>query len=68
MALIKAFEEKRMDRNSIHDAIEATYTTFEKDGRRFIQVDSYGRAEREIPGKKSQSTGRAIRARTLQDP
>jgi hypothetical protein len=55
MALIKSFEEKRVDRNSIHDAIEATYTTFERDGRGFVQIDSYGRAEREIPGKKSQS-------------
>lgn len=55
VALIKSFEEKRMDRNSIHDAIEATYTTFERDGRRFVQIDSYGRAQREIPGKKSQS-------------
>jgi hypothetical protein len=55
MALIKYFEEKRMDRNSIHDAIDATYTTFERDGRRFIQIDSYGRAAREMPGKKSQS-------------
>ena len=24
-------------------------------GQKFIQVDSYGRAEREIPGKKSQT-------------
>jgi len=55
MALIKSFEHKSMDRNSIHDGIGATYSTFERDGRRFIQVDSYGRAEREIPGKKSQS-------------
>jgi hypothetical protein len=42
-------------RNSVHDGIGATYSTFKRDGRRFIQVDSYGRAEREIPGKKSQS-------------
>ena len=55
MALIKSFEHKSMDRNSIHDGINATYTTFERDGRKFIQVDSYGRAEREIPGKKSQT-------------
>jgi hypothetical protein len=55
MALIKSFEHKAMDRNSIHDGIGATYTTFERDGRKFIQVDSYGSAEREIPGKKSQS-------------
>jgi len=45
MALIKSFEHKSMDRNSIHDGIDATYTKFERDGRKFIQVDSYGRAE-----------------------
>ncbi len=55
MALISSFEQRSMVRNSVHDGIGATYSTFERDGRRFIQVDSYGRAEREIPGKKSQS-------------
>jgi hypothetical protein len=55
MALIKSLEHKSMDRNSIHDGIDATYTTFERDGRRFIQVDSYGRADRKIPGKTSQT-------------
>jgi hypothetical protein len=53
-APIKSFEHKSMDRNSILDGIDATYTTFERDGRKFIQVDSHGRAEREIPAKKSQ--------------
>jgi len=55
MALIRSFKESRMDRNSVHDAVEATYTTYEQDGRKFIQVASYGRTEREIPGKKSQT-------------
>ena len=55
MALIRSFKEKPMDRNSIHDEIEATYTAFERDGRTFIQIDSYGRSTRDIPGKKSQS-------------
>jgi len=32
MALIKSFEHKSMDRNSIHDAIESAYSTFERDG------------------------------------
>jgi hypothetical protein len=44
-----------MDRNSIHDEIEATYTSFERDGRIFIQIDSYGRRTRERPHQKSQS-------------
>ena len=55
MALIKGFEEKRRERRSIHDAIDATYSVFERDGRAFIQIDTYGRAEREVPGKVSQS-------------
>ncbi len=55
MALIKSYEHKSMDRNSIHDGIDATTTTFERDGRKFVQVDRYGRAEREIPGKTSQT-------------
>jgi hypothetical protein len=28
---------------------------FENDGRVFVQIDSYGRDERAIPGKKSQT-------------
>jgi hypothetical protein len=55
MALIRAFEKKYMDRNSLHEEISATYTVFERDGRKLIQVDSYGREDREIPGKKSQT-------------
>jgi hypothetical protein len=55
MALIRRFEKKHMDRNSLHEEIEATYTVFERDGRKLIQVDSYGRDDRAIPGKKSQT-------------
>lgn len=55
MALIRKLEQKNMDRNSIHEEIEASYTVFERDGRTFVQIDSYGRTDREIPGKKSQT-------------
>ena len=55
MALIRTFVEKHMERNSIHDEIEASYSVFENDGRVFVQIDSYGRDERQIPGKKSQT-------------
>jgi hypothetical protein len=44
-----------MDRNSIHDAIEAKYAAFERDGRVFIQIHSYGRRSRKRPYQKSQS-------------
>ncbi len=55
MALIRHFEEKAMERSSLHEEIEATYTTFERDGRVLLQIDSYGTNHREIRGKKSQS-------------
>ncbi|MEZ5924356.1 MAG: methionyl-tRNA formyltransferase [Hyphomicrobiaceae bacterium] len=55
MALSRRFERKHMERNSLHDEIEATYTVFEKDGRVLLQIDSYGRENREKPGKKSQT-------------
>jgi hypothetical protein len=44
-----------MDRNSVHDEIDASYTMFERDGRIFVQIDTYGRESRDIPGKKSQT-------------
>ena len=55
MAMITKFTERPMERNSIHDEIEAQYAIFERDGRSFLQIDTYGRASREMPEKKSQS-------------
>lgn len=55
MALIDRFERKNMDRNRRHDPITAHFTTFEQDGQRFLQIDTYGRDSRAMPGKISQS-------------
>ena len=33
MALVRRFERSQMVRNSVHDAIDAKYTIFEKDGK-----------------------------------
>ena len=55
MALVRTFSRKSMDRNSIHDEIEATYTPFHRDGKVFLQIDTYVRQSREVPGKKSQT-------------
>lgn len=65
MALIRTFERKHMDRNSIHDQIDASYTVFENDGRVFVQIDSYGRDERAIPGKKSKQSSWIAKALLL---
>jgi hypothetical protein len=55
MALLGSFKRKHMERNSLHDEIEASYTIFERDGRVILQIDSYGRDTRQIPNKKSQT-------------
>lgn len=55
MALIRSFIRKHMERNSLHNEIGASYSVFERDGRVLVQIDSYGRDTREMPGKKSQT-------------
>jgi len=55
MALVRRLERKQMDRNSLHDEVEASYSVFAWDDRRLLQIDTYVRADRELPGKKSQT-------------
>jgi hypothetical protein len=55
MALVTGFERKDLERNKVHDAIEASFTSFSDGDRKFVQIDTHGRATREIPGKKSQT-------------
>jgi hypothetical protein len=43
MAYIKQFEKKETTpRKSAHKATKGTYSTFERDGQKFIQFVSYG--------------------------
>ena len=56
MALIRKFTETRMDRNSVHQPVDCTYTIFADDrGTKYLQLDTYGSKERKLTGKKSQS-------------
>lgn len=55
MALIRRFEPGTMTRNSIHDEIDAKYAIITEGDRSFVQIDTFGRETREIPGKKSQT-------------
>ncbi len=55
MALVTAFERKDLERNKVHDPIEASFTSFSDGDRKFVQIDTHGRPTREIPGKKSQT-------------
>ena len=42
-------------RNNIHDKVHTTYTVFEMEGSKYIQIDTYGSIDRENPEKLSQS-------------
>jgi hypothetical protein len=56
MALITNFEKGNKDRPSVHDETEATYYVLElPNGAKMLQIDTYGRSTREVPGKISQS-------------
>ena len=55
MALIREFTAVQADRNAIHDEVECGWRVFTVNGRTVLQLDTYGRPGREIPGKVSQS-------------
>lgn len=52
---MRSFTRKHMERLSLHDEIEASYSVFEWDGGVLLQIDSYGRDTRGMLGKKSQT-------------
>ena len=43
------------ERNSVHQKVNATYSVFEQDGNKYVQIDTYGRRSRNMPEKISQS-------------
>lgn len=57
MAQIDFQQLKRVEkqRNNVHEKVIGTYTIFKKDGEKYLQIDTYGRTEREMPEKISQS-------------
>jgi hypothetical protein len=55
MALVRNFEKLDGERTSLHVEVPAKYYTFEKDGVGFVQINTYGRPDREFPDKVSQS-------------
>ena len=57
MAQINLQDIERVDktRNTVHEKVHASYTVFEVDGEKYVQLDTYGRCGRENPEKISQS-------------
>ena len=52
---INTIERLDKERNTIHEKVYATYSTFDSYGKHYVQIDTYGRSDREQPGKISQS-------------
>ena len=57
MAQISLESIKKIEkyRNTVHEKVHTTYTTFEMDGEKYVQIDTDGRIDRENPEKISQS-------------
>ncbi len=56
MALIQNLQKGHKDRDSIHKSTECSYyIVYNKKGEKYLQLDTFGSADREIPGKVSQS-------------
>lgn len=55
MALIRRIESLEIEQPSLHEEVEARGAIFEKDGRYLLQLNTYGRETRQIPGKVSQT-------------
>lgn len=55
MGIVSKLNKITLERDSSHRAVECTYSIVHGgDGERLLQIDTYGSAERQIPGKKSQ--------------
>lgn len=57
MAMVDVSKMKRVEKQrvTVHAAARATYTIFEDEGKRYFQIDTYGRATRDMPEKISQT-------------
>ena len=50
---LKNIKKIEKNRNTIHDKVYTTYTVFKADGDRYVQIDTYGKIDRENPEKIS---------------
>lgn len=55
MAFVKAFERDSLDQMRLHDEVRGKVYFQNVDGRVLMQMSTFGRETREIPGKLSQT-------------
>lgn len=49
------FNKLDKERHSVHSKVKSTYSIFENDGEKYFQIDTYGKDNRELKDKISQS-------------
>ena len=42
------------EKTSVHEKVDTVYSVFEVNGEKYVQIETLGKAGREIPGKVSQ--------------
>lgn len=56
MAIVKTLRRVNLERDTVHTEAECTYAiVLDPEGRKYLQIDTYGSRKRKILGKKSQS-------------
>ena len=56
MAIVRKLDPLTLEKDSKHSEVDCTYSIVTNDeGKKYLQIDTYGSATRKIPGKKSQS-------------
>jgi hypothetical protein len=55
MALIKSFERRRSARVTFRSEVDCGWNVGTVNGREILHLETYGSADREIPGKVSQT-------------
>lgn len=52
---VKTIEKLEKERVFVHEKVYSTYSSFDNNGEHYVQVDTYGKNDRDLPGKISQS-------------
>lgn len=55
MALVEKLSKINLEKNSTHQSVECSYSIIDTPEGKLLQIDTYGSANRQIKGKKSQS-------------
>ncbi len=55
MAIIRRFDELELKTNARHSETYGGWSVQGQDGEKFLQINTMGSADREIPGKVSQT-------------